>query len=91
MELKPEDIKKEYLLPVLIDELIQNGRGTVLMYWRRKDTWFGVTYQEDKETAVSMQVFQLSWWIEGSLPVKILYTDLSTVTRAAKIVKYRDG
>lgn len=43
------DIKKEYLLPVLIDELIQKGciRVDVL---ETADEWFGVTYQEDKET-----------------------------------------
>ena len=47
-DLKPEDIKKEYLLPVMIDELIQKGAATVDVLESR-DTWFGVTYQEDKE------------------------------------------
>lgn len=46
-DLKPEDIKKEYLLPVMIDELIQKGAATVDVLESR-DTWFGVTYQEDK-------------------------------------------
>ena len=46
-DLKPEDIKKEYLLPVMIDELIQKGEATVDVLESR-DTWFGVTYQEDK-------------------------------------------
>ena len=43
------DIKKEYLLPVLIDELIQKGRIRVDVL-ETADEWFGVTYQEDKET-----------------------------------------
>ena len=46
-DLKPEDIKKEYLLPVMIDELIQKGEATVDVLESR-DTWFGVTYQEEK-------------------------------------------
>lgn len=46
-DLKSEDIKKEYLLPVMIDELIQKGEATVDVLESR-DTWFGVTYQEDK-------------------------------------------
>ena len=46
-DLKPEDIKKEYLLPVMVDELIQKGEATVDVL-ESKDTWFGVTYQEDK-------------------------------------------
>ena len=46
-DLKPEDIKKEYLLPVMIDELIQKGEASVDVLESR-DTWFGVTYQEDK-------------------------------------------
>ena len=46
-EIKEGDIKKEYLLPVMIDELIQKGEATVDVLESR-DTWFGVTYQEDK-------------------------------------------
>lgn len=49
--LKPEDIKKEYLLPELVDHLIKNGRAQVDVL-ETKDTWFGVTYQEDKETVM---------------------------------------
>lgn len=45
--LAPEDIKKEYLLPELIDRLIRSGRARVDVL-ETKDTWFGVTYQEDK-------------------------------------------
>ena len=38
-ELKEGDIKSEYLLPKIIDKLV--------------DKWFGVTYKEDKETVVA--------------------------------------
>ena len=53
--LKPEEIKKEYLLPELVDQLIKTGRAQVDVL-ETKDTWFGVTYQEDKETV--MKAFQ---------------------------------
>ena len=46
--LAPDDIKKEYLLPILVDQLIKNGSVSVDVL-ETKDTWFGVTYQEDKE------------------------------------------
>lgn len=46
-----EDIKKEYLLPEMIDRLIQNGKAKVDVL-ETKDTWFGVTYQEDKEAVM---------------------------------------
>ena len=46
--LAPDDIKKEYLLPILVDQLIKNGSASVDVL-ETKDTWFGVTYQEDKE------------------------------------------
>lgn len=41
------DIKKEYLLPEMIDRLIKAGKAKVDVL-ETKDTWFGVTYQEDK-------------------------------------------
>ena len=48
---KPGDIKAEYLLPVMIDELIHKGAAQVDVL-ETKDTWFGVTYQEDKEVVI---------------------------------------
>ena len=41
------DIKKEYLLPEMIDRLIQDGKAQVEVL-ETKDEWFGVTYQEDQ-------------------------------------------
>ena len=49
---KPGDIKKEYLLPILVDELIQANKAQVSVL-ETKDEWFGVTYQEDKETVMA--------------------------------------
>lgn len=50
--LTPDEIKKEYLLPELLDRLIKNGSAKVDVL-ETKDTWFGVTYQEDKETVMN--------------------------------------
>ncbi len=43
----PEDLKKEYLLPDIVDGLVSSRRARVSVL-RTEDTWFGVTYQEDK-------------------------------------------
>lgn len=45
--IKEGEIKKEYLLPEMIDQLIKNGKAKVDVL-ETGDTWFGVTYQEDK-------------------------------------------
>lgn len=47
-ELGENALKKEYLLPVMIDHLIKEGTAKVEVLETR-DTWFGVTYQEDRE------------------------------------------
>ena len=51
-EIKPGDIKKEYLLPEMIDRLIKAGKAKVDVL-ETKDTWFGVTYQEDKASVIA--------------------------------------
>lgn len=43
------DVKSEYLLPTIIDQMIREGRARVTMLETR-DRWFGVTYREDKES-----------------------------------------
>ena len=48
---KPGDIKKEYLLPAVVDQLIKENKAEVSVL-KTHDTWFGVTYQEDKETVM---------------------------------------
>lgn len=46
--LKADDIKSEYLLPVVIDRLIQGGLAKVKVL-PIEDKWYGVTYQEDRQ------------------------------------------
>ena len=43
------DIKKEYLLPNIVDKLLKEGRANVKVL-ETQDRWFGVTYKEDKES-----------------------------------------
>ena len=42
------DVKAEYLLPVIVDRLLQEGRMTVDVL-PSKDQWFGLTYEADRE------------------------------------------
>lgn len=44
--------KCEYFLPVVVDELLQEGRATVRVL-RSEDKWFGVTYKEDKPQVIA--------------------------------------
>lgn len=44
---KAEDLKSEYLLPKIIDRLVQSEQAKVRVL-ETKDKWFGVTYKEDK-------------------------------------------
>ena len=43
-----DELKKEFLLPAFVDELLQSGRAFVDVL-ETEETWFGVTYQEDKD------------------------------------------
>ena len=47
--LKEGDVKSEYLLPTIIDQMIHDGRARVKLL-ETHDCWFGVTYREDKES-----------------------------------------
>ena len=42
------DLKKEFLLPTYIDQLLHEGKAVVKVL-DTDETWFGVTYQEDKD------------------------------------------
>jgi len=50
--LKEGDIKSEYLLPSIVDDLVQEGKATVKVL-PTPDHWFGVTYKEDKPAVVA--------------------------------------
>ena len=49
--LKEGDVKSEYLLPGVIDRMIQEGAASVKVL-ETHDKWFGVTYADDKQTVV---------------------------------------
>lgn len=50
--LKKNPQKCEYFLPFVVDELLKEERATVQVL-KTEDRWYGVTYQEDKETVVN--------------------------------------
>ena len=50
-EVEEGDLKKEYLLPNIVDKLLKEGRANVKVL-ETQDRWFGVTYQEDKEVVI---------------------------------------
>lgn len=52
-EMKPEEsLKKEYLLPGVVSDLIEAGKAKVSVL-ETPDKWFGVTYAEDKPCVVA--------------------------------------
>ena len=48
---KEGDLKAEYLLPTIVDDLIKEGKAEVTVL-NTNDKWFGVTYKEDKQVVV---------------------------------------
>ncbi len=42
------DMKKEFLLPIVTEEMLKKGEATVKCF-KSEDKWFGVTYAEDKQ------------------------------------------
>ena len=49
---KENPLKAEYLLPIYIGQLLNEGKVSVKVL-ETKDKWFGVTYKEDKELVVN--------------------------------------
>lgn len=47
-----EDLKSEYLLPTIIGDLLEDDLVDVKVL-NSRDNWFGVTYQEDKESVIN--------------------------------------
>lgn len=68
---KADPLKAEYLLPVLIGELLRNGELSVKVL-ETQDKWFGVTYQEDRELVVDSFRKLIAQGVYG----KELYGDL---------------
>ncbi len=51
-ELSENELKKEFLVPIVIDDMIKSGEAKVKML-ETNDKWFGVTYKEDKPVVVA--------------------------------------
>lgn len=51
-KLDKEELKKEYLLPQIIGEMVRNKEAEVKVL-PSHDKWFGVTYKEDKEAVAA--------------------------------------
>ena len=70
--LSEEDVlKKEYILPVFIGQLLQEQKISVKVI-ECKDQWFGVTYKEDKESVIR----NFRKLIENGVYQEDLYGDL---------------
>lgn len=50
-QVKPGDVKVEYLLPSIIDDMIKAGKATVKVL-ETNDKWVGVTYKEDAPVVI---------------------------------------
>jgi hypothetical protein len=50
--LSPDDVKKEYLLPEVVGNLMCSNKVKVKVL-KTNDRWFGVTYKEDKASVVA--------------------------------------
>lgn len=67
LEKNYENIKAEFYIPLIANEMIQAGKGKVKVLGGG-NVWFGVTYKEDKET-VSAQIKELI--TKGDYPNKL--------------------
>lgn len=67
LKVKGQDLKAEFLVPIIVDDLIKEKKAEVTVL-ETKDIWFGVTYKEDKEVVVN----SLKKLVEqGVYPVKL--------------------
>lgn len=46
------DIKAEYLLPIIMEGLLKDGRAKISVL-ETHDKWFGITYAADKEKVIA--------------------------------------
>ena len=51
-EIPEGEVKREYLLPTIVDNMIKSGKASVKVL-ETQDKWFGVTYKEDKDSVVA--------------------------------------
>lgn len=45
-----DPLKKEYLIPIIVDGLLKQNKATVKVL-ETQDKWIGITYKEDTELA----------------------------------------
>lgn len=62
-----KNIKAEFFIPLIVNEMIHAGKGKVKVLGGGR-TWFGVTYKEDKQ-AVSQKIKELV--AKGEYPTKL--------------------
>lgn len=62
------DMKKEFLLPIINEEMLKNGEATVQCF-KSNDKWFGVTYAEDKQLFIESIAKLIE---EGKYPQKLM-------------------
>lgn len=67
-EIEPGDVKAEFLLPTIVNQMLVQGTADVKLL-ETGDRWFGVTYQEDRETV--REAF-LELVEKGVYPAKLL-------------------
>ena len=66
--LQSDPLKAEYLLPMVVDELLKEGKVSVSVL-PTPDTWFGITYAEDK-ASVTAEFRKMAE--EGKYPTPLL-------------------
>jgi len=49
---KAQDLKAEFFIPTVVNNLIVSGKATVKVM-KSEDSWFGITYKEDKSMVVN--------------------------------------
>lgn len=52
LKAKSQDLKAEFFIPTVVNNLINAGEATVKVM-KSEDSWFGITYKEDKPMVVS--------------------------------------
>jgi hypothetical protein len=67
LESNKGNLKAEFYIPIIVNELIKGGKGKVKII-SGSDSWFGVTYKEDKEE-VSSLIKELV--VSGAYPEKL--------------------
>lgn len=71
-EVSQDPLKSEYLIPVFIGQLLEQGKMNVKVL-RTDDTWYGMTYKEDVITVKE----RFSEMLESNLYSEELFNDIS--------------